>query len=220
MHLYREQVSKTMRTTLYLSVPASALMLALAPQIVNLAYGYGKAANQANLGHIAMSLQVFALAIWAWCVQPILMRGFFSIHETAKPVIIGTIMTALFIAMCYVTQHTPIGFLAIPACTNVAAILLVFVLFIALEKRVGALDRAGIVATFLKSAIASAVMAGVAYGAFQFIPHDLHKIPMFLTFMFVCCIVGWIYFFITRALKMPETDYLARAFNRMQRKRG
>src|ERR1019366_7131340 len=32
---YREQVSKTLRATIYLTMPASALMLALAPQIVN-----------------------------------------------------------------------------------------------------------------------------------------------------------------------------------------
>ncbi len=221
MNMYRDQVSKTMRTTIYLSVPAGALMLALAPQIVNLVYANGKAAGQSSsLGDITASLPVFSLAIWAWCVQPIWMRGFFSIHQTARPVIIGTAMTAIFIAMCYFTLHTSIGFLALPLVTDVAAIVLVIALYFGLEKQVGALDRRGIGVTLIKSAAGSAVMGGVAYGVFHFVPSGLHKVPLLLTFLFVCCVVGWIYFFVTRALKMPETDYLARAFNRLQSKKA
>ncbi len=215
MDLYRAEVSKTLRTTIYLSVPASAIMLALAPQIVNLIYGYGKAAHEMQLGDLTLCLQVYSLGIWAWCMQPVLMRGFFSIHQTARPVIIGTVMTALFIGLCFGVEQSSIGFLGLPAVTNLAAIALVISLFIALEKQVGTLDKAGIISTLIKSALGSAVMAGTGYGIFHFVPQHISKIGLFFTFGFVFCVIGWIYFFVTRALKMPETDYLDRAFKRM-----
>jgi putative peptidoglycan lipid II flippase len=213
MDLYRDQISKTLRTTIYLSMPASAMLFALAPQIVNLAYGYGQAEPD-KLASTASALQVFALAIWAWCMQPILMRGFFSIHQTARPVIIGTVMTGVFIAMCWFGTRAEVGFLVLPAATNVAAILLVIALFFALEREVGKMDRIGLIQTLFKSLVGSAVMGGVAYGAFHLVPSGLKKIPLLILFVFVFCCAGWLYFFITRWLGMPETDYLTRAFNR------
>ncbi len=220
MDMYRAEVSKTLRTTVYLAMPASAIMLALAPQIVNLIYGYGKAANTLQLNDMATCLQVFSLGIWAWCMQPVLMRGFFSIHQTARPVIIGTVMTAVFIGLCFLAESTSIGFLALPAVTNVAAVLLVISLYFALEKQVGALDTKGIVSTLGKSLVGSIIMGAFSYGIFRVVPTTMHKVSLFLTFGFVVCCAGWIYFFVTRALKMPETDYLDRAFKRINKRRN
>jgi len=220
MDMYRDQVSKTLRTTIYLSMPASAFLLALAPQIVNLAYGYGKAEAD-QLANTACALQVFSLAIWAWCMQPILMRGFFSIHQTARPIIIGTVMTAVFILMCLLGTRSNIGYLVLPAATNVAAILLVIALFFALEREVGVLDRKGVVQTLLKSLAGSAAMGGLAYGVFYFVPPDTRKIFVFILFTITFCVVAWVYYFITKALGMPETQYLSRAFDRINpRKAG
>ncbi len=217
MDMYRDQVSKTLRTTIYLSMPASAILFALAPQVVNLANGYGKAEPD-KLADAAAALQVLALAIWAWCMQPILMRGFFSIHQTARPIIIGTIMTGLFIALCYLGGMTHFGYLVLPAATNIAAILLVISLYFALEKQVGKLDGKGILLTLAKSLVGSVVMAGLAYGIFSVLPAHMGKKFLFLSFMIVFCVVGWVYFFITRALGMPETDYLSRAMDKMGKK--
>ena len=215
MDLYRAEVSKTLRTTLYLSIPASAVLLALAPQVVNLVYGYGKAAHEMQLGSLTVCLQVYSLGIWAWCMQPVLMRGFFSIHQTARPVIIGTIMTAVFIGLCVAVVHSSVGYLGLPAVTNVAAILLVISLLFALEKQVGSLDKKGIILTMLKSAAASVVMGGLGYGLFLFVPHALPKLVLVGVFLGVFCIIGWVYFFLTRAMKMPESSYLDRAFSRV-----
>ena len=218
MDLYRDQVSKTLRTTIYLSMPASAILLALAPQIVNLAYGYGKT-DADNLADMAHALQVFALAVWAWCMQPILMRGFFSIHQTARPIIIGTIMTVVFIALCALGTNAHIGFLVLPAATNVAAILLVFALFLGLERQVGTLDRIGIVKTLGKSLVGSTAMGTFAFGCFWLFPAEMGKVIEFAMFLFVFCLAGWLYYFVTKGLGMPETQYLSRAFDRLQRKR-
>jgi putative peptidoglycan lipid II flippase len=219
MDMYRDQVSKTLRTTIYLSMPASAVMLALAPQIVNLTVGWGKANDADRLPMTVAALQVYSLAIWAWCMQPILMRGFFSIHQTARPVIIGTIMTAVFIVMCWLGTAANMSYLLLPAATNIAAILLIIALFFGLEKQVGKLDRKGVLQTLGKSFVGSAVMGATGYGMFYFVPANLPKLVMLGAFAFVFCVIGWIYYFVTRKLGMPETDYISRAMDRIQRKK-
>lgn len=220
MDLYRDQVSRTLRTTIYLAFPAAAIMLSAAPQIVHVLYEYGKQAKEVETNHaIAVCLQVFSLGVVAWCVQPVLMRGFFSIHKTFKPIILSTGMTALFIILCYANTVLNIGYIGLPVATNIAAILLAIILFFALEGDVGHLDRKGLLITLGRTAIASAAMGGFIFGVFKVVSiHHMSRLIAVLTFGFVLVLAAWVYFYITRAFKMPETEYLSRAMNRVNKK--
>lgn len=219
MDLYRKEVSRTIRTVIYLSAPASALLFALAPQIIDILYRHGTASHDAvslhNLDNTAISLRVFAFGIIPWCIQPILMRGFFSLHKTLKPVVLGTAVTALFIVLCWANGHTTLGFLGLPWATNIAATVLAVILFVALEREVGTLEKAGMMSTLGKSLVGSAVMGGFSYLAFRW--WHPQGLVLVLAFLFIITLAGWIYFFVTKSLNMPETDYLSRAMKRLDR---
>ncbi|MEQ1935550.1 MAG: lipid II flippase MurJ, partial [Fimbriimonadaceae bacterium] len=218
MPKYRDQVSKTLRTVIYVGVPSGALMFAFAPQIVNVLYGYGQAAkSEKELNDIVECLRIYSFAIFAWCVQPILMRGFFSIQKTFKPIAISTLMTALFIGLCVWATKTSPDYRWIPWATNVAAILLGVALFWALEREVGKLDRAGTLTTLFKSTV-----AGVAAAAFGFFAtvlwNPLSKLGNVASLGLLSLTAMWIYFYITKWLDMPETAYFERALTRLNRK--
>lgn len=221
MDLYREQVSKTLRTVIYLGTMSGALMLALAPLIVHVLYGWGKAAGSPEkLDQISQCLQIYAFAIFAWCMQPVLMRGFFSLHKTLKPVVIGTAMTGVFILLCIVATHTTTNFRVLPWATNVAALLLAVILFFALESDVGRLDRKGVLETWLKATVAGAVGGLVAYAGSLLAPHHAGKL-LDLGLLFLFGLLGfWAFFFTGRLLKMPESEYLDRALEKFRRRTG
>jgi putative peptidoglycan lipid II flippase len=189
----------------------------LAPQLVQLIYGYGKATNPTELARVAMALRVFTVGITAWCMQPVLMRGFFSLHKTLKPVLIGTVMTALFILLCWLGVNSNVGYLALPWATNIAAILLGICLYFGLEMEVGTLDRDGISSTLLKGLGAASVMGAVGYSLFFFVQIQ-SKLLLILAMMAVLPTLGWIYFYITKAMGMPESEYLVRAVARLDRR--
>lgn len=220
MDLYRGQVSRTLRTVLYLCVPSGALMMALAPQIVHALYGYGVAAqNPGNLAEIAISLRIYSLAIFAWCMQPVLMRGFFSLHKTLKPIAIGSAMTLVFVGFCAVAKHYSDDYRLLPWATDLAAFMLVVFLFFALEGDVGRLDRPRILATMLLSVLASAATGGICYGLAQlYEPH--RKLLQVADLALIALIGAWVYFFLTRWMKMPETDYVSRIVDRMSGRLG
>lgn len=215
MDLYRDQVSRTLRTVLYLCIPSGALMMALAPLISHVLYGYGVAAqNPGNLAIVAVSLRIYAVAIFAWCMQPVLMRGFFSLHKTFKPIAIGTALTLVFIAMCAAARHYSDDYRLLPWATDIAAVLLAVFLFFALEADVGRLDRPRILATLLLSAVAAALTGGICYGlTLVYEPH--RKIFEIVDVVLIGLIGTWIYYFVTRLMKMPETDYVNRIVDRM-----
>lgn len=211
MDAYREQVTKTLRTVIYLTIPASTLMWALAPQIVSLIYGHGKANESGNLPAISSALRIYCLGITAWSVQPVLMRGFFSMHKTVKPVVLGSGVTILFWLMCVAARAWSSSPNTLVWASNAAAILLVVLLYVALQMDVGKLDLSGILVTSGKS-LAGAVIAGtIAYSAFLAIPASLPTVVLFLLLAIVFSSSGWAYFAVTKWLGMPESDYLARS---------
>jgi putative peptidoglycan lipid II flippase len=219
MDLYRDLVSKTLRTVLYLCIPSAVLMFAMAPLLVKIIYGYGKASTDpAQLDLIATCLRIYCIAIPAWCIQPVMMRGFFSLHNTLKPVAIGTAMTGLFIVLCMLVKKNPIGVLALPWAANIAAILLVGVLVVALEKEVGRLDRRGIAIISAKALIASVPAGLLAYAASTYVPAG-HKLAAIILFIAVGFLAAMAYYGCTRLLKVTEIAYLDRAFSRLG-KRG
>lgn len=219
MPRYRDQVSKTLRTVLYVGVPSGALMFAFAPQIVNVLYGYGQAARSHNeLNQIVECLRIYSFAIFAWCVQPILMRGFFSIQKTFKPIAVSTLMTLVFIGLCVVATKTSTQYQWIPWATNVAAILLGIALFGSLEREVGKLDRTGVLLTLAKSTGAAIVAGGFGYFA-SMLWNPVSKISNVGSLGVLGLCAMWVYFFCTRFLKMPETAYFDRALDRLNRRK-
>lgn len=221
MDLYCKQVEKTLRTVVYLSVPASIFMGVLAPEVVSVIYGYGKVTPD-QLDRFAQFLRIYSVGIVAWCIQPVLMRGFFSIHRTFEPILWSTGITGLFIAMLWFTSPKgpfPTGFYGIPWVTNVAFVLLVMVLFPKLQRQVGNLNLLGILQTLGKCLVAGIPMGLVAYGLGRILPAHPSapvKVALFVFVLFpIPCAV---YLWITSKLKMPESDYFERGMARFRKK--
>jgi len=223
MDLYRDQMNRTLRTVIFLGLPSGAILLALAPEIVHLLYGYGKAAKATNLSAVVEAVQIYSFSVFAWCLQPVLMRGFFSVHKTFLPIAVSTVMTLLFIISGWVCTSMHLPYMGLAWATDVCALILVVALYVMLERTVGALDRKGLSSTLVKSAASAAVMGVLAFGIAR-IPERLglggsHIIEA-VTFLVVLFICAWIYYFAARALKMPEVSYFDRAMAKIQKRAG
>ena len=223
MGAFREQLAKSLRTVIFLSVPASVLIGLLALPIVSVLNGYGAGNNPTQLGNIAHALQVYSFGIVAWCVQPILMRGFFSMHQTVRPIAIGTVMTLVYIGICEIivrlpTASNPFGYFILPIATNIAVVLMSITLYFTLQKYAGRLGGSATGRTLLKSVLASIPLAVVAAIGNLFL--NIHSRPLqFMGLGLVSLIAIWTYYFAARFMKMPETAYMDRVFDRMQRKK-
>jgi putative peptidoglycan lipid II flippase len=217
MDLYRDLVGKTLRTVLYLCIPSAVLMAAVAPLLVKIIYGYGRAGSDpGQLELVASCLRVYCIGIPAWCMQPVLMRAFFSLHNTFKPVAIGTAMTAVFVVMCEIVTKASSNILALPWATNLAAVLLVIALMAALQGDVGKIDFAGLGEASAKSTMAALPMGVIAYaGTVAVAPHG--KLASIGWFVALAAVSGIAFVGASRMLKIPEAAYLDRALARLKR---
>jgi putative peptidoglycan lipid II flippase len=222
MDMFRSQLDRTLRTVIYLTVPISVLLAVLAPQIASGLYLSNKVTAD-QTAQIAVCLQIFCIGIWAWCLHPVLMRAFYSLQDTVTPVIVGTLTTGIFVGMLTILMRTPLSYRALPLAGSIAPILMVIVLCWVAAKKLGGMDFAGLLTTFGKSAVASIAVAAVC-GIVALTPlagkMEGHKVATLIITAFVFCIAMWVYYFITKALKMPECEYLDRVMNKINRKKS
>ncbi len=220
MDMYRNQLSSTIRTVLYLTLPVCALFIVGAEPIVTALYQHGLFNREDTLA-VAEILRIFSFGIWAWCLQPVLMRGFFAIQTTVLPIVLGTATTLLFVALIFVLRPA-MGYLALPTASSISAVFLVIVMMMAVQTKVGTLDIKGIYITGGKSLIASLAFAAVTYGI---LVSPLGQIEgqgklMAVLLLFLISVPGaWLYYFITKAMGMPETDTLSRAMDRLAKRK-
>ncbi len=216
MDLFKATLAKTMRTVVYISLPVTAILLALGPQVVQAVYQHGKF-DAEDARNVAAMLALFGYGIFAWCLHPVLMRAFFAMHNTWLPILMGTGTTFVFVGLVAALRASPLGPSALPLASSISAGLLVIALTLSLRSKIGAFGIAGIAATFLKAALASAVIGGLVYGLVPLtaaVGWGAGKVGALILVGSGILLGGWAYYFLTKLMGMPETQYLARALNR------
>jgi putative peptidoglycan lipid II flippase len=222
MGAFRKQLAGTMRTVIYVTLPISAIMIALSPQIVAAVYQHGKFTS-GDTAMVAGLLSLFGIGIFAWCLHPVLMRAFFALHNSILPIALGTATTALFLGLVAAAWYGGLQYTSLPLASSICAVALVIALAIAIRAKIGPFGLGGIALTAVKAAIASAAVAVPLWlltSAIAEQPVFQGKIGPIVLLLLAGSVAGWAYYAITKALKMPETEYVRRALRRLEKKPG
>lgn len=217
MDRYREQLETTLGTVVYLSVPVMAVMLVMADDIVTVLFQYGKFTG-ADTAVVTPIVQMFAIGVAAWCLHPVLMRAFFALHNSRTPILLGTLTTAIFIALCLVLQETNLGYLSLPLAGSLSAYVLVALLLFALRARTAGLNLAPLVTTLVKSVAAGVGMAIILFAGDWALPKGegwATNLWALVRIVGLGLVGAWLYYGLTRLMRMPETRYVDRALGRI-----
>lgn len=217
MDLFREQLVKTLKTIIYLTVPISFILLTSSTQIIQTVFQHGQFTAE-DTARTAPLLAAFAIGVPFWCLQPVLMRAFFAIQNTKRPVILGTITTAIFLILAISAIFAKLPPFALAASGSFAAIVLVALLLTTITKVIPELSFAPMVETAWKSVVASIGSTLVFWGIFQIVERiglgDNKWANVAVMFLFGIVSL-WVYYFATKALKMPEVAYFQRVAKRI-----
>lgn len=222
MDKYAHQLSATVRTVIYITLPISAVMVVLSPEIVGLLFQYGSRFKEADTQVVAACLQMFGFGVTGWCLHPVLMRGFFAMQNSVTPIVIGTATTAVFVTLAYFLRFTALSYLAMPLASSICAVLLAIALLLAVRARIEGFHLSEVAATFLKCFVAVLAMVAVMWVGTLLLPHSsglsgkLVSLGRLLGFGLAG---AWAYYGITRLFKMPETAYVNRTLERLTRRR-
>lgn len=170
----RATISQALRTILFVTVPASALLCLLAAPVITLLLQSGHFTSH-DTAVTATALRFYSLGIFAWSAQAILTRGFYALQDSRTPVISGTIMTGVFILMNWLVVHnTAWGVGGLALATSVAAVLHMLVMYVFLRRRLRGLQDGLLSVSVVKTVCATAALCGAVWvaraGVLTFLP--------------------------------------------------
>jgi putative peptidoglycan lipid II flippase len=148
---------------LYLVLPISVLLLVLRIPVVRLIFGAGQFDWAATV-LTGRTLAFFSISIFAQALVYLVSRGFYALHDTRTPLVIGAIATGLMVAMgasSIFILH--LGVESIAISYSIASILNFLVIFVFLDRKIGGFDKAPLLITISKIFLASFFTAFALY---------------------------------------------------------
>jgi putative peptidoglycan lipid II flippase len=170
----RSTASGGIRNILFLTIPASVLMITLAQPIIQVLLQHGHF-KWHDTTITSSALIFYSIGIFAWSAQAVLGRGFYALQDTRTPVIIGTAVTVVFIPLNWLfMKPLGMGFSGLALATTIAAALHMVVMYLVLRTKLGGLESGKVLSSVTKIVVASGIAGLASWGVLRVLPniHD------------------------------------------------
>ena len=159
---YRENLSFGLRTTAFVTIPASVGLVALARPIVGLLYEHGNFTRE-DTAEVAALLSAYSVGLLGYAVSFVLVRSFYSRQNTKVPAALNVGLLALYVALAHAFSQT-MGLAGVALAFSGAYTVLAFALLAAMRMEIGRLDGRRLSLSIARIVAAGAVMYAVARG--------------------------------------------------------
>lgn len=210
----RATMANGMRQILFVLVPATAAILVLSEPMIRLVYERGEfTASQTDL--VAVALFWFAFSLPFNGLFLLLTRTFFSLQRPWVPTAISGANLALT-ALAALALYGPFEVGGIVAATAIATAASVAVQCVVLRDELGGLELGRLADSALRTAVAAAALAGVAYGVWELLDSALGRSLAAQAVSVSAALLagGAVYLGLARALRIPELDQILRLLGR------
>ena len=219
MDAYKEDLSLSFRTIVFINVPAAVGMAVLSVPIVRAMYMQGEF-TLANMDLTADALVFYCIGLLGYGAQHALNRGFYAIQDTKSPVAINVGIIFVNIVLSIVLSKI-MDYRGLALAYSIAGLLSIVALLWGLNRKVGKLGGRRIIISCLKSAISTAVMGVGVYFTAQFLENswDMTLKWAQISQVVIAVIVGVvIYSLMASVLKMEEMKEALKIVKRKARK--
>ncbi len=163
LHALRQTLGRSLRLAAFLTLPATAGLIALRLPIVQVLYEHGKHFTAEAARETSMALLLYAVGLFAYSAVKIVVPTYYAMGDTKTPVLASalTIVAKIGANVALILPVFGLGFLGLALATSLASSLNLALLMSRLRRRIGGIDGASVTSAILKIAVASAAM-GVA----------------------------------------------------------
>jgi len=229
---FLKKFSLTFRQILYLVIPISFLIFILRNQIVEIIYHHGQF-TQSSAQLTAASLGLFSFSIFASSLSPLLLRTFFSFHDTKTPSLITIFSVLLNIILSFyftwllkfsdsfqvfvknilfLEEINQIAVLGLPLAFSISNIFQLILFLFFLQKKIDIFSLKEILKSLSKIVLASILMTASIYLLFLISPFSNLQTTTFIG-VFCQTIITTIFGFLVYLIVISFLDrYLT--FNR------
>ncbi len=229
---FRNTLANSIKLVFLLTLPSACGLVVLGEPIIRLIYERG-AFTAADVPMTAYALAAYSVGLTGYAAIKILSPAFYALDDAKIPMIIGVCSIAVNFVACYffmelfsnygVSPEYPDGYghIGVALATSCVALVNFFALALMMKKRISHINGREILASFIKIAIASAIMSAVAYFSYHFLANQLgvKGFSNKLIEVFVPVGLGAITFLITaKLLGVSELNQFINAISRKLKK--
>lgn len=207
---YTATMDWALRMVLLIALPAALALIVLAEPILITLFHYGRM-EASDVAMSALSLRAYALGLVAFMLIKVLAPGYFSRQDTRTPVRIGikamvANMVLNFVFLVPLHVYWQIGHVGLALATSVSAILNAWLLYRGLRRDNVYVPLPGMLATLLRIALASSVMAVALYWLMlptaEWLAADWHRRVLQLSMLCVIGIVSFVVILVGAGARM------------------
>jgi putative peptidoglycan lipid II flippase len=143
-------------------------LVVLAEPVARLLYGHGRFTAD-DVMRAARMIAVYSAAVWAYCLLPVLVRGFYALDDRVTPLRVAVSMVALNLLLDF-TLIWPLGESGLAVSTAISAVVQVVVLAVMFSRRHIGLAWRELAITAGRTLAASVVMGVVAVVVLKGLP--------------------------------------------------
>jgi len=155
-------VSHALRLTLFISIPSTVGLIALAGPINNVLFERGQFDETARVG-ATIALVMYAVGLAAFAGVKVVVSAFYALKDTATPTKVASYCMALNIALNLILME-PMKHGGLALATSISSMVNIGFLLWLLGRRIGSVDATGIVRAVRPMVISSLLMGAVVYG--------------------------------------------------------
>jgi putative peptidoglycan lipid II flippase len=158
----RSSLAATVRSILFIAIPAAIGLLVLREPIVQLLFQRGEF-TAASTAIVAAALGGYALGLIGHSGVEILARAFYALHDTKTPVLLGILALGIDLVIG-LSLINVLGVLGLALANMTAASLEMILLIVVIRRRLGGLDDRRVGLSALKTTLAAVVMGLAVWG--------------------------------------------------------
>jgi putative peptidoglycan lipid II flippase len=204
----RDTFSFSLRVLFFITIPSMVGLIALSRPIVNILFQRG-AFDVDDAGGTVYALLFYASGIWAFAGLRIVRTVFYSLQDTKTPLKTAVLSVIANIVFCLLLMK-PFRHGGLAFANVLAASINFIVLFYLLRIKIKRVDGTKILASFVKTMFASAVMGFAGWLATRSVlwrqPGYIYEKSFTLVSVMILCI--FIYIVIMYVLKSEELSYI------------
>lgn len=155
----RQTFSRTLRLTLFLTIPAAVGLIVLSTPLVSALLQRDQFTATSTV-RVAHALQLYAVGLAAHAALEIIVRAFYALHDTRTPVTVG-VAAMLFNILLSIAWVGSFGYGGLALANSVATAVEAFVLLWLLRQRLQGFDE-WLVVRAVGRQLAAALMMGAA----------------------------------------------------------
>lgn len=217
---FRKTLSDSLKLVFLMTLPSACGLIVLGEPIIRLIYERGAFSTDAT-SMTAYALTGYSIGLTGYAAIKILSPAFYALNDAKTPMIIaiasiGVNALASYFLLNWLSVYG-IGHIGVALATSSVALVNFIALAIIMRKRINGINGREILSSFIRIAIASAIMSAVCWFSYQFLNRYFGGVGLFHRMLetFIPIGLGGITFLISaKLLKVEEVTKVYNAFSR------